>query len=62
MKQPVKIYQEDIRVGSELDSLIQNFEETPFGGISDDTTTETAVCTAALAVGKKLLAQRATHG
>jgi len=40
MKQPVKSYQEDFRVGSELDSLIQNFEETPFGDISDDTTTE----------------------
>ena len=62
MKQPVKNDQEDIRVGSELDSLIQNFEETPFGGISDDTTTKRAVCTAALAVGKELLAQRATHG
>ena len=58
MKQQVKSYQEDFRVGSELDSLIQNFEETPFGGISDDTTTERADCTAALAVGKELLAQR----
>jgi len=44
---------------SELDSLIRNFEKTPCTGISDDTTTERAVCTAALAVGNKLLAQRA---
>ena len=43
---------------SELDSLIQNFEKTPCAGISDDTTTERAVCTAALAVGNELLAQR----
>ena len=48
-----KLYQEDFKVGSELDSLIQNFKETPFAGISDDTTTERAVC-ACCCIGMQL--------
>ena len=43
----------------ELDSIIQKFDQLPCESVTDDTFVERAVCSAALAVGKELLAHRA---